>query len=91
MNEKEYQKKIEELNLENIQLKKSKEYATGKKILQVKSMLKKMQICKLVKKIFENRKISKFSNIEKENNFKVKEKQKLRYIHVLREIMIKKY
>ncbi len=75
MNEKEYQKKIEELNLENIQLKKSKEYATGKKILQVKSMLKKMQICKLVKKIFENRKISKFSNIEKENNFKVKEKQ----------------
>ena len=48
MNEKEYQKKIEELNLENIQLKKSKEYATGKKILQVKSMLKKMQICKLV-------------------------------------------
>ena len=38
-------------------------------------MLKKMQIYKLIKKILENKKILKFSNIEKENNFKVKEKQ----------------
>ena len=63
-------KKIEELNLETIELKKSKEYLIGKRILTIKKYLKKLQIRKLMRKIIDNKKISKYSHEEVENNYK---------------------
>ena len=66
--------KIEELNLETIELKTSKEYLIGKRILTIKKYLKKLQIRKLMRKIIENKKISKYSHEEVENNYKSVEK-----------------
>ena len=66
--------KIEELNLETIKLKTSKEYLIGKKILKIKEYLKKLQIKTLISKIIENKKISKYSHKEIENNYKPAEK-----------------
>ena len=68
--------KIEELNLETIELKTSKEYLIGKKILRIKEYLKKMQIKECIKKINENKKISKYSHKQQENNFKLTKKIK---------------
>ena len=48
--EEEYLKKIEELNLENIELKQSKEYRTGKDIAKFKNMIKNFQIATLITK-----------------------------------------
>lgn len=62
--------KIEELNLEIIRLKTSKEYLLGKKILKIKEYLKEFRIYALIKKIVENKKISKISHEEEENNYK---------------------
>lgn len=62
--------KIEELNLETIKLKTSKEYLIGKKILKIKEYIKELKIISLIKKIIENKKLSKYSHIEVENNYK---------------------
>ena len=62
--------KIEELNLETIKLKTSKEYLIGKKILKAKEYLKELKINALIKKMRENRKILKYSHKEDENNYK---------------------
>lgn len=62
--------KIEELNLETIKLKTSKEYLIGKKILKIKEYIKELKINALIKKIIENKKMSKYSHKEEENNYK---------------------
>lgn len=63
-------KKIEELNLETIELKKSKEYLLGKKILTIKEYLRKIQIIQCVNKIVESKKMAKYSHEEIENEYK---------------------
>jgi len=68
MNETDYIKKIEQLNLENINLKNSKEYLTGKKIIKIKDSIKKFQIITLMKKICENKRINKYNAHEQLNN-----------------------
>ncbi len=72
--EENFYKKIEELNLETIQLKTSKEYLLGKKILKTKEYLKHLKIKTLINKIITNKKISKYSHDEIENNYKFIEK-----------------
>lgn len=62
--------KIEELNLETIKLKTSREYLIGKKILKISKYIKELKINVLIKKIIENKKLSKYSHIEEENNYK---------------------
>lgn len=71
----EYIKKIEQLNLETIKLKNSKEYLIGKKIKKISEYLKKFKINQLIKKTIENKKIEKLNaHGELNNNFKVKKK-----------------
>lgn len=85
MNEVDYIKKIEQLNLENINLKNSKEYLTGKKIVRIKNSIKKFKIIALVKKMMENKKISKYNAHEQfDNNYivNVSNKEKLPKIAV---------
>ncbi len=69
MNESEYMKKIEELNLEIIKLKTSKEYSTGKKIIKIGQYLKNLQIKKFINKIQESKNIKKYSHEEEDNNY----------------------
>lgn len=56
-----YIKAIEELNLENIKLLKSKEYSLGKNILKIKKLLSKLQIIDLVKEIINRNRRMKVS------------------------------
>ena len=68
--EEEYLKKIEELNLENIELKQSKEYRAGKDIAKFKQMLKKFQLITIVTKKINRKKVDKLNiHGELENNF----------------------
>lgn len=69
MNDLEYIKKIEELNLEIIKLKSSKEYSTGKKVIEIEKYLKNLQIKKIIDKIQESKNIKKYSNKEEDNNY----------------------
>lgn len=59
--EKELLQRIEELNLENITLKKSKEYKTGEDLAKFKSMLKKGRIDKILKKFLGRKKTAKLN------------------------------
>ena len=69
--EEEYLKKIEELNLENIELKQSKEYRIGKDIIKFKKMLKKFQLITIITKKINRKKVDKLNiHGELENNFK---------------------
>lgn len=71
----EYIKKIEELNLETIKLKNSKEYLIGKKIKQILKYLKEFKIFHLIQKIVENKEIKKLNaHGELENDFKIEKK-----------------
>ncbi|MCI8641834.1 MAG: DUF616 domain-containing protein [Clostridia bacterium] len=72
MNEVDYIKKIEELNLENINLKNSREYVAGKKIIRMRDSIKKLKIITLVKKMIENKRISKYNaHGQLDNDYKV--------------------
>lgn len=72
-----YIEKIEELNLEIIKLKKSEEYLLGKKIKKIFNDLKTFQFTKLMKKMLENKKISKFNaHGEIDNELKINTKEK---------------
>ncbi len=72
MNEVDYIKKIEELNLENINLKNSREYVAGKKIIRMGESIKKLKIITLVKKMIENKRISKYNaHGQLDNDYKV--------------------
>lgn len=72
MKENDYIKKIEQLNLENINLKNSKEYLTGKKIIRIKESIRKFHIIALAKKMIANKKISKYNAHEQlDNNYTV--------------------
>lgn len=71
MNNKErdiYIKAIEELNLENINLLKSKEYSLGKNILKIKKLLSKLQVIDLVKEIINRNRRMKVSKYRKTTN-----------------------
>lgn len=69
----EYIKKIEQLNLEIINIKSSNEYLKGKRITEILKYLKKVKIIKILQKVIENKKISKFNaHGELENDFKLK-------------------
>lgn len=69
--EEELLNKIEELNLENIELKKSQQYKKGDDIMKLIEMVKKFQLAKLVKKQINRKKVKKFNlHGELENNFK---------------------
>ena len=66
--------KIEELNLENIELKKSKQYKKGDDIMKLIEMVKKFQLAKLLKKQINRKKVKKFNlHGELENDFKYDE------------------
>lgn len=70
MKELEYIKKIEQLNLEIIKLKTSKEFLIGNKMVKTKRYLKKLKFISFIKKIRESKKIAKFNaHEEQENNF----------------------
>ena len=72
--EEEYLKKIENLNMEYIDLKTSKEYKLGKDILETKRLLKKLQIFRIIMKLINRKKVNKFnSHGELENNFTPKD------------------
>lgn len=68
MNEADYVKKIEQLNLENINLKNSKEYLIGKKAVGINESIKKFNIIALLKKMISNKKISKYNAHEQLDN-----------------------
>lgn len=69
--EEEFLKKIEELNLENIKIKGSKEYKTGKDLINLKEMLKSFKFNKLISKFIARKMIYKYNaHGELENDFK---------------------
>lgn len=63
-----YIKAIEELNLENIELLKSKEYSLGKNILKIKKLLSKLQIIDLTKEIINRNRRMKVSKYRTTTN-----------------------
>ena len=72
--EEEYIKKIERLNLDIINLKNSKEYLLGKKIIMMVNYIKKFKFLDLIKKMIETKKIKKYNAHEElENNYESKE------------------
>lgn len=69
MQEEEYIEKIEQLNKRIIDLKKSKEFRTGRNFIIIKDMIRKMQFKKIIKKEVNKIKRRKWSFPEKENSF----------------------
>lgn len=68
--EKEYLKNIEKLNLEIIELKKSKEYVLGRKILTIKKLLKQFKFKEVINEITISKKIKKYNfHDEQKNNY----------------------
>lgn len=64
-------KRIEELNLENIELKKTEQYKKGDDIMKLIEMVKKFQLAKILKKQINRKKVKKFNlHGELENDFK---------------------
>ena len=69
--EKEFIEKIEELNLEIINLKKSKEYQKGKDLIKLKNMLKNFKFVEIFNKFSNRKKMIKLNaHGELENDFK---------------------
>ena len=68
--DKEYLENIEKLNLEIIELKKSKEYVLGRKILRIKKLLKQLKVRDAINEIVISKKIKKYNfKNESQNNY----------------------
>lgn len=75
MKEKEYLSVIEDMNLEYIKLKNSKEYRLGENLTKAYNMIKRRQVIQLIKKLHSNKIINKYNahgNLENNYNYKVK-------------------
>lgn len=67
-NERDLLKEIERLNLEVIELTQSKEYVLGKKLLHFKSLMKKLKLVTILKKIIQSKKIGPMMIGQKKDN-----------------------
>lgn len=70
-------KKIEELNLENIEIKSSNEYKIGKKVIKIFNLLKKFKFITIFNLYIKNKKMKKLNVFNDEKNNFCYDKEKL--------------